>query len=438
MFTGFDFGKSLLKRVEAFRRLPPSQQPRHEAALVHQIEIYTRNFLRVLGSPGSANPGLLKNAAEALLEAALATKESRVSYAVFAEMVARSRKVPVVPGLAGLIDKLLELPTELKPERVSMLNWRIATGSLRPEKYLAYLSERAQLTGDAADWKDYAYWLGQLIKKGTLKLGDDAAFTALDQLAANKGLLGDRATGVLLMLAESQIERRNYRQAEQVLIGLAAEPRQLPEEYPQVVISLLDAKPDSSWELHQAGLAHLLAAYTESRVPWSQLLSRVERTTAYTANLVDFLLNYAPMPKDEKLSTLVAERIMLLDARQAQQYLERWRIVLANAHVTPSEEALEAIQRRGQRAAEHVAPAAAARFTVPAVPEAAEPEAGPPGEPEEAALEVEAGTAAPAAPGETVLAEGGQPGDAEAERGSGDRRRGDTQGACRRDSRGSG
>jgi hypothetical protein len=415
MFTGFDFGKSLLKQVEAFRRLPPAQQPRREAALVHQIEVYTKAFLRVLGSPGSANPGLLKNAAEALLEAALAAKESRVSYSAFAEMVARSRKVPVVPGLAGLIDKLLELPTEMKPERVSMLNWRIATGSLRPEKYLAYLSERAQLTGDAADWKDYAYWLGQLIKKGTLKLGDDAAFTALDQLAANKGLLGDRATGVQLMLAESQIERRNYRQAEQVLIGLAAEPKQLPEDYPQVVIALLDAKPDASWELHQAGLAYLLAAYTEGRVAWSQLLSRVERTSAYTANLVDYLLNYAAMPKDEKLSTLVAERIMSLDARQAQQYLERWRIVLAKARVKPSEEALEAIERRGKRAEAQAALATAVPVAEPVVPDAVEPEASLPGKPEEATPEVEAEIVEIATPVETVLAEDEQLGEAEAE-----------------------
>lgn len=347
MFTGFDFGKSLLKQVESFKRLPPSQQPKKEAALAHQLDTYTKKFMTVLSNPGTtANPGLLKNGAEALLEAALLIKESTISYTAFADMVARSRKVPVVPGLAGLIDRLLELPTDLKPERIAMLNWRITTGSLRPDRYLQYQSERAKLTADPADWKEYAYALSQLLKKESLKPGDETAFSALEELVANKGMLGERAASVVLTYVEGLLERKNYRLAEQVLINLAAENKILPENYQLVVLQLLDVRPEASWELHQAGFNHLIPAYISGKASWSQLLQRVERTHSYTHNLVDCLMNLPQMPTDEKLCTLTADRIMLLDQPLIPEYLERWRILLAKAGCEPPESALEVIERR--------------------------------------------------------------------------------------------
>ncbi len=261
-------------------------------------------------------------------------------------MVTRSRKVPVVPGLAGLIDRLLELPTDLKSERIAMLNWRITTGSLRPDRYLQYQSERAKLTADPADWKDYAYSLGQLLKKEALKPGDDTAFNALEELVANKGMLGERSASIVLTYVEGLLERKNYRQAEQTLINLSVDNKILPENYQLVVLQLLDVRPEASWELHQAGFNHLIPAYASGKANWSQLLQRVERTHAYTRDLVDCLMNAPQMPKDEKLCTLTADRIMLLDESLIQEYLDRWRILLSKAGCQPPESALEAIERR--------------------------------------------------------------------------------------------
>ena len=334
----FDFGKSLMKQVEAYLRLSPQQRGRRQAPLIHQLETYAKRYMMIVANPGTANPGLLKNGAEALLEAATALGESKISYATFAEMVSRSRKVPVVPGLAALVDRLLEIPSEMKAERAAMLSWRITTGSMRPERLLAYLAERAQLTGDAGYFRDYASQLAQLVKRGTIGLRDEAAVHALEDLLTNKPMLGDRTAQVQLMAAQCLAERKNYRQAEELLIELATEAKQLPEGFLDTVAVVIDNRPDASWELHQAALVPTLESYSEGRTLWTVLLGRLDKARPHDQHMVDFLLNYPTLTKDEKLARFTAEAMLRLDPRGIASSMVRWRLVYEQAGVAIPDE----------------------------------------------------------------------------------------------------
>ena len=57
----FDFGKSLAKQIEAYKRLSLQAQKRREPNLVKFLDAYTKKYMAVINNPGAANPGLLKN-----------------------------------------------------------------------------------------------------------------------------------------------------------------------------------------------------------------------------------------------------------------------------------------------------------------------------------------------------------------------------------------
>ena len=136
MFLKFDFGKSVMKQVDSYKRLNPQGQQKRRPALLKQLDKYAEDYLKEVVNPNSANPGQLKIGAENLVEVATVLDETRVAFSAFHDMVGRSRKVPVVPGLAGLVDRMLELESESKEHRLALLNWRITTGNMRPERHL--------------------------------------------------------------------------------------------------------------------------------------------------------------------------------------------------------------------------------------------------------------------------------------------------------------
>ena len=327
MFKGFDFGKGLMRQIDNYRRANPNQQKRKEAGLLRALEKYTTRYMSVVEKPGGANPGLLKNGAEVLVEAAHTLNESVIVYDAFHELVNRSRKVPVVPGLASLVDRLLEVPTEKKEERVALLGWRIITGSMRPERQLPYLSERAHLTGEPGHWKDYVRDLSKLLKKDEIKITDDITVAALADLTANKGRIGDQGVYVQLLSARSMIERGQLRDAEVVLIEICTDKKieTPPEGFVETVQRLVAAYPKAEWGLHSIALRQLMEDYRESIVSWSTMRERLNHSQDHRKGLVEFLMEEPLMAQDDKLAEYTLRQILRGDdPRRIAHYTERW------------------------------------------------------------------------------------------------------------------
>jgi len=325
MFKGFDFGKGLLRQVESFRRLNPQQQKRKEAGLLRALQTYTKRYMGVVDKPANANPGLLTNGAEALVEASLALKNGVVAYPAFAELVARSRKIAVVPGLQKLVDRLLELPTHLKTERVALLSWRITKGSLGPERALQYLAERAQLTGESDDWKDYAYELLQLVKKDALQTEQDLTIEALKELLANKHKLGEDLISVQLLMADSLLARKEEQQAETLLIEIAGDAERLPPAYAESTEKLLRVRPAAEWGLHSLVLEPVLDDFAQGKLGWNQVQDKLTRAQIHGERLVEFLLGHDHLPLDARLSLFALKQTLKVEPPdRIPQLVERW------------------------------------------------------------------------------------------------------------------
>lgn len=340
----FDFGKSLNKSVEAYKRLNPQGQQKRRPALLKQLEDYTRKYIDVVINPNSANPGLLKSGAEHLVEAAAVLDETRMAFEAFSDMVARSRKVPVVPGLAGLVDRMLELESDSKDNRLALLNWRITTGNMRPERHLSYLGERSTLTREVSHWKDFAWGLSQMISKGTVKPGDDLAVRALETLIDHKEMLGDKASEVMLMMAEAQILRKNDKMAEDLLVDIAVENRHISEDFHHLANSLLDHRPQCCWELHRMVLEGSIADYREGRIGWNVLSERLERSHQHALEIADYLLQHKQMVRDEKLAVYCLKRIVKLDAELLNEKIGNWFRSFQIAKLQPPSAANEFLQ----------------------------------------------------------------------------------------------
>jgi hypothetical protein len=327
----FDYGKSLLKQLEQLRKLPLAQQQKREQALVKDYEKFVQRYMEKVTSSSNTQPALLKAGAEALVEAAVQLREPRLAYMGYAEMVARSRKVPVVPGLAALVDRLLELPTEQKEERIALLNWRIVTGSMKPERQLAYLAERAELTGAVSDWKDYSWNISQLISKGTLAPNDPIILDALNNLLKNKGKLGDRLGAVQMLMAEAQLAQGKYRQAEIQLTDLATEAKQLPDRFLGLVGDLVAKYPETNWMLQHQLLAPTVTALLDGKLNWTNAVERLDRARGHTTQLIEFLLSHERLTEDDRLGIYCLERICSLEKNEADPLYDRWRDVYKEA-----------------------------------------------------------------------------------------------------------
>ncbi|MBN2082919.1 hypothetical protein JW859_12040 [bacterium] len=352
MFKSFDFGKGLSKMVEAYHRTPLRSQQGKKARIVKAMESYATNYMAVVLKPGKANPGQLTNGAEALVEAALAVGDDRIAYTTFAELVARSKKVPVVPSLHTLVDKLLDLPTELKEERVALLSWRITTGSLAPERFLKYMSERAKLTGDPADWKDYAWGLDQLIKNHSLELADNLAVDHLQELLENKNKLGDRLIEVQLKMAETYLARSDNHKAEELLIEIASDSDQLTEDYLETVERLLQVRPGAEWGLHSMALMPWLAKFHEGKIGWTQMNEKLTRVQGHNDQLAEFLLGHDLMPHHDRLALFALRRLLKADDPvRIQQNIQRWTARHTDLKIGIPEGAAELINNAGARGA---------------------------------------------------------------------------------------
>lgn len=347
MFKGFDFGKALAKKVEAHRRLSADQQRKRAPQLAREIDIYARKYLEIVSKPGAANPGLLKNGAEVLVEAAVAVQESQISYITFADLVARSRKVPVVPGLATLVDKLLEVPTQNKDDRIALISWRITTGSMRPERHLQYLSERAQLTGDVADWKDYSWAVAGLAKKGTLSIGDPVAVAALQDLLKNIAKLADRAVPTQLMMIEAHLARKEYRDAEGELLALGEEAATLPEQYIELCDRMCEVRPECAWPLHLTVLVPALGLYGEGKFSWGMLTDKLNRARTHGEELARYLVEHELVVNDEKLAAFAARQVLRQEGVVALPLIEELKAAFAKAQRPIPEAVSEAIAGRG-------------------------------------------------------------------------------------------
>src|SRR5688572_18499125 len=114
LFGNFDFGKGLKKQAEAFSRAPSSVRGRKQPAMNKALDEYASKFLAtVIAHSAQVTPGQLRTGAEALIEVAAILQEPAPAYRVFAELASRSRKVPAVPQLGQLVDRLLEQPTDM-------------------------------------------------------------------------------------------------------------------------------------------------------------------------------------------------------------------------------------------------------------------------------------------------------------------------------------
>ena len=344
MLKRFDFGKSLNRQVEAYKRLNPQGQQKRRPALLKNLEDYARKYLDEVINPNSANPGQLKSGAEHLVEAAAVLDETRVAFETFSDMVARSRKVPVVPGLAGLVDRMLELESESREHRLSLLNWRITTGNMRPERHLSYLSERAALTTEVSHWKDFAWGLSQMISKGTVKQGDDLALRALQTLIENRNNLGDKAVEVTLMMAETQILRKNDRVAEDLLVEIITDGRNVTDDFYHLANSLLDHRPQCCWELHQIVLDSSISDYRGGQIGWNVLNERLERSHQHPLEIANYLTNHKEMVRDEKLAVYCMRRIVKLDAELLNEKIQNWLRSFQNAKQQPPSAANEFMQ----------------------------------------------------------------------------------------------
>jgi hypothetical protein len=331
MFRGFDFGKGLMNQVVAFQRATPQQQQRKSVGLKKALHKYTKQYMEVIEKPGGANPGLLKNGAESVVEASIALQDGSVAYPVFADLVSRSRKVPVVPGLDKLVDRLLALETSMKEERVSLLSYRITTGKLKPDRLLCYLSERAKLTGETPHWKDYVWGVNKLLKESALDLSSKLIADALTELLANKQKLGDRATDVRVLVVQSLIQNKQVDKAEELLIETQADTDQLPQSYFDVVEELLEVYPSAEWGLHVMALKPLLRKYVDGDTGWGMAEAKLQRASRHREGLAELLLGLEFLLSSERLSLYSLEQIQLLpDRKRREQLLQRGKKLYAD------------------------------------------------------------------------------------------------------------
>lgn len=330
MFKGFDYGKGLSKQLEAYRRLPAQQRQRREARLGKQYDSYCKKFLDALNNSSSTNPGLLKNAAEIIVDTAKELGSSGNAFSIFAEMVSRSRKVPVIPGLSGLVDNMLEQDTELRAERLALLNWRITTGNMRVDRYLSYQVERARLSGDSEHWKDLCWGLLQLVQKGTIKPQDGPALEALEILQKKHHELGEKIVDVLMMLAEARYAQSNFAEMERCLLEVGTRSTKQPSGFFELLEMLLNERPDACWELHQLALNHALQAVVEGRQVWSTAEAAIARSRKYRERRLDYLLEHPLMVKLEPLAHFVLDAILNLPENKVHQTLLRWRYAFSS------------------------------------------------------------------------------------------------------------
>jgi hypothetical protein len=351
MFKGFDYGKSLMRQVDAYRRMTLLQQGKRHPVLVKALEAYIKKFMQVLESPGSANPGQLKNGAEVMVESAIALQETDTTFAAFADMASRSRKVPVVPGLAGLVDRLLESPDEQKQYRVGLYNWRITAGSLRPERKLKYLSERAHLTQTVDHWREYAYGLLQLLDKKNIERTDKLALSTLDDLLANIKMLGDQGVPIHYLCIEVMLETNRSRQAEELLFELvreATDPHRLPRQFFNLAGELLIKRPDAGWELHQLMLDATIADYAAGKHGFSAVEKLIQREKGKSAELLNYLLNHEALVKDKRLSVVAMSKILGSPNMKRDPYIKRWYEAYENVRVEPPAEVVAMIESAAQ------------------------------------------------------------------------------------------
>lgn len=340
LFGNFDFGKSLRKQAEAYSRSPTGNRARKLPQLLKQLDEYASKLLAtVIAQSSHVNPGQLRTGAEALVEVSALLQDGSAAYRVFAELAARSRKVPAVPQLGQLVDRLLELPTDQKKERSALLTYRIVTGTLGSERYLNYLRERAHLTEQTADWKEYALGVARLIRDGMVPANDELVNHALQDLVNNKHHLGDQSVPIQQMLAESMIQRRNHRQAEFVLVEAAISNKELPDSFYETVEALLDAKPETCWELHQLIIERSLGQLESGATDWPEVLQRLAGAKLHEQNLLSFLIEHPLTSLEARLVAYVRQNIPNLDSSEQAEMLGRFDQMLSSGGLQTRAEA---------------------------------------------------------------------------------------------------
>ncbi|MDQ3022939.1 MAG: hypothetical protein M3R04_00945 [bacterium] len=338
MFGNFDFGKGLKKQAEAFSRAPVASRGRKHPQLLKQLDTYASKLLyTVITHSAQVNPGQLRTGAEALVEISVMLGEPAPAYRVFADLAVRSRKVPAVPQFAQLVDKLLELPTGMKKERSALLTYRIVTGTLSSERYLAYLRERAHLTDESTDWKDYALGVARLIRDGVVQSNDDMIGETLQDLVNNKKSLGDQATSIQQMLAESMLQRRNSRQAEFILVEAAVSGGELSDSFHKTVEAVLNSRPECCWELHQLVLQRALVQFDAGEIDWPNLLQRLMRAKQHEEPLLTFLVEHPLIGSDSRLGTFVRQGLQNLPDERRMQLIDRF-VQLVDGHTAKAAE----------------------------------------------------------------------------------------------------
>ncbi len=313
LFGNFDFGKGLKKQAEAFSRSPVSVRGRKQPAMNKALDDYASKFLAtVITHSSQVNPGQLRTGAEVLIEVAGVLHEPAPAYRVFAELASRSRKVPAVPQLGQLVDRLLEQPTDQTKERAALLTYRIVTGTLGSERFIEYLKERAHLTTQTTDWKEYALGIARLIRDGVVQGNDELVNETLQDLVNNKPQLGDQAVPIQQMLAESMMQRRNHRQAEFILVEAAISGADLPDSFYETVDALLAARPETCWELHQLVITRALKRFEAAEMDWPNVLQKLAAAKLHEVPLLTFLLEHPLTLQDSHLEAYVRQNLQNL------------------------------------------------------------------------------------------------------------------------------
>lgn len=364
LFGNFDFGKGLKKQAEAFSRAPSSVRARKQPAINKALDEYASKFLAtVITHSSQVNPGQLRTGAEVLVEVAAILHEPAPAYRVFAELASRSRKVPAVPQLGQMVDRLLEQSTDQVKERAALLTYRIVTGTLGSERFMEYLKERAHLTGQTVDWKDYALGIARLLRDGVVQ-GEDALVNAtLQDLVNNKTQLGDQAVPIQQMLAESMMQRRNHRQAEFILVEAAVSGAELPEPFYETVDALLAARPETCWELHQLVINRALKRYEAAEMDWPSVLQKLAAAKSHDVQLLGYMLELPLTQHDHHLQSYIRQNLQSIAEEEREPLIQRYE-QLAGGRVwtvpsqphSASSETVPAAPTLGRASAEPEAP----------------------------------------------------------------------------------
>jgi tetratricopeptide (TPR) repeat protein len=337
LFGNFDFGKGLKKQAEAFSRAPSSVRARKQPVMIKQLDEYASRFLAtVIAQSAQVNPGQLRSGAEALLEVAATLHESASAYRCFAELAARSRKVPAVPQLGQLVDRLLEQPTDQSKDRATLLTYRIVTGTLGSERFIEYLKERAHLTAQTTDWKEYALGIARLIRDGVVQGNDELVSETLQDLVNNKAQLGDQVVPIQQMLAESMMQRRNHRQAEFILVEAAISGAELPDSFFETVDALLAARPETCWELHQLVITRALARFENGELDWPSVLQKLAAAKLHETQLITFLLEHPLTPKDPHLDVYIRQNLQHVPEESRAQLTQRYEQLTGGRVLQPT------------------------------------------------------------------------------------------------------